>query len=180
VRELFVWRHAKAVPAERGTSDRERALSQRGERDARRVARWLAPRAAGALLLCSTARRTRETAGALCDLLGSELDIRFESALYLASAARLRAQLRALPDEIPCAVLIGHNPGLHDLVRVLVAGARRPGDAWLDERFPTAALAQLRFRARRWRDLAPGRGELVAAVEPAELLRLTRRRSRET
>jgi phosphohistidine phosphatase len=167
--ELFLWRHAKAVPAAPCGGDRARPLSRRGRRDAERVARWLAPRVAGARILCSPARRTRETAAALIARAGAEFLLRRSERLYLASAAQLLARLRAQPEHVRCVVLIGHNPGLHELALRLIGTPPRGKRAWLRERLPTAALARIRVRKRRWRELSEGCGELVSLVRPAPL-----------
>ncbi|WP_374443559.1 histidine phosphatase family protein [Stella sp.] len=167
-RTLLLLRHAKSSWADPGMDDFDRPLNGRGRRAVRAIARMLAEAdARPALVLCSPARRTRETLEGVRPGLAGEPEVRFDRALYLADADRLGDIVRGLPD-VAQAMLVGHNPGLHDLARAL-AGAgdpalrRRLGDA-----FPTGALATIAF-AGDWRDARDGTGRLVAYVAPREL-----------
>jgi phosphohistidine phosphatase len=116
-------------------------------------------------VLCSSAIRTLET----LERIEPELEgakVRIETRVYEASAGELLALVGQLPDDVGSAMLIGHNPGLEDLIAELA----RPGPD-LDrvrEKFPTAALATLEFEAR-WSELREGSAELVAFVKPREL-----------
>lgn len=127
-RTLVVVRHAKAAWPD-DVSDHERPLTGRGRRDAAALGGWLADRGlVPGIVLCSTATRAAQTwAGAEAEVAkaaaerGSELLVRAEAAVYDAPASRLLSLLRALDadaDEADagCALLIGHNPGVEDLV----------------------------------------------------------------
>jgi phosphohistidine phosphatase len=117
-------------------------------------------------VLCSGARRTRETLERIEPALGAA-DIRIEEGLYGAGKDALLERLRAIPDGVESVMLIGHNPGLE----LLALDLARPGPELreLEEKFPTAALAALTFAGSSWSELAPGAAELAAFVKPRDL-----------
>ena len=90
-----------------------------------------------------------------------------ERALYGASADALIARLQRLPAECGSVLVIGHNPGLHELA--LELARPRPEREALAAKFPTAALATLELQIDRWRELGPGAAELTAFVRPRDL-----------
>ncbi len=166
---LHLLRHAKSSWKEE-VEDHERPLNRRGREAARRVGRAL-PAAVGTLdlVLCSSARRTRET----LELIVAELAVRpqsvIEDELYEASKDELIDRLRRLAEEIGNVLLIGHNPGLHDLA-IAIADTNRAGLRALSSgRFPTAARASFRV-AEPWSGFGRLRCELVDYVT-AESLR---------
>ena len=113
-RRLILLRHAKSdwpdVP------DMERPLAKRGRRDAPVVGRWL--RGHGYLpdtVICSVARRTRQTWKLVAPELGGSPSVTFEPRAYAASALTLLYLVRELPGTCWAALLIGHNPGIEDL-----------------------------------------------------------------
>ncbi|MFP5505004.1 MAG: SixA phosphatase family protein [Gammaproteobacteria bacterium] len=122
--ELLLLRHAKSDWTQNG-SDFDRPLNPRGERDAARIGRWLRHQAAlPDSLLCSPARRAAQTAHAVCALGGIALDgIRWDERLYLASVGTLCQVIGELPDGCHRALVVGHNPGLEDLLLQLVPTA---------------------------------------------------------
>ena len=166
---LHLLRHAKSSWKE-DVEDRERRLNRRGREASRRVGRHL-PATIGALdlVLCSSAARTRET----MDLVMADYKVRprsiIEDELYAASPEKLMERLRQLDDDDVNVLLIGHNPGLHQLA-VTLADANSPGArALVSGKFPTAALASFRI-PDRWPALGGSRYELIAYVT-AESLR---------
>lgn len=112
------------------------------------------------LVLCSSARRARET----LDLIAASGEIQIERELYGASADQLLERLRRVPDEVDAVMLIGHNPAIQDLAVGLVGGASELSA----RKFPTGALATLTLTGP-WRALAPRHAELAAFVTPREL-----------
>ncbi len=167
-RRLILLRHAKSdwpdVP------DRERPLAKRGRRDAPVVGRWL--RGHGYLpdtVICSVARRTRQTWKLVAPELGGSPSVTFEPRAYAASALTLLYLVQELPGTCWATLLIGHNPGIEDLAAHLAeasdaAGAPPPRGL----RFPTAAVAVLEF-VGDWPDLAPGQARLLDFATPADL-----------
>jgi phosphohistidine phosphatase len=168
MRRVYLLRHAKSSWKDGSLADRERPLAGRGRKAARAMAGHLEDEGIRPdLVLCSPARRTRETLERIEDALGDGIEARFEDALYGATEATLLRCLNALPDEVDSVMLIGHNPGLEDLAMALASqGAELDR---LREKFPTAALATIDLPADRWSAVERGRGELVAFVRPRDL-----------
>jgi phosphohistidine phosphatase len=166
VKRLYLLRHAKSSWKQPELADRDRPLAGRGRRAAKAIGRHL--REAGIdpeLVLCSPARRARETLERIEPALGRGA-VRVEPALYGASAGELLTLLREVPDAVGSVMLIGHNPAMAGLALDL---AGRGSDlARLEQKFPTAALATLQF-AGSWRELKDGGAELVGFVTPKEL-----------
>jgi phosphohistidine phosphatase len=165
-KRLFVLRHAKSSWDDPGLDDHERPLAARGRRALQMIAAHLA--ATGTepeLVLCSSARRTRET----LDGVGVGGEHVIEPALYAASTEKVLDRLRRLPDSIACAMLVGHNPAAQMLVLRLTnhdsAGIEDPGRDAVKRKFPTGALATLAFDCQ-WGDLAPGCARLEGFTTP--------------
>ncbi len=168
MRFLYLLRHAKSSWSDPTLADRERPLAPRGRRDAGRVAAHLA--AAGirpVLVLCSAAVRTRETLEALRPALGPAAEVRLEPGLYAASAGELLSRLQAVPADVDSVMVIGHNPGLHDLALALASGGSELER--LEQKFPTAALATLVLPRGTWAQLSDGGAVLAAYVVPKQL-----------
>jgi phosphohistidine phosphatase len=166
-RTLLLLRHAKSSWDDAGLADRDRPLAPRGRRDACALGHQLRRRDYEIdRVLCSPARRTRETLARLA--LPDETPTRFAQPLYLGSARTLLAQLRRLPDEVHCALLIAHDPGIEQLANQLAGGGRAKARARLARGFVTGALAELRFE-RSWRALAPGSAFLQRFTRPKDL-----------
>jgi phosphohistidine phosphatase len=162
-RRLILLRHAKSdwpdVP------DEDRPLAKRGRRDAPRIGRWLRDRGyLPDVVVCSAARRTRQTWELVAPELDGSPDVRFEARAYAASALTLLYLIQELPAKFRTALLIAHNPGLEELTASLVGG-KEPQQGI---RLPTAGVAVVEF-AGDWPDLAPGQARLLDAVVPAYL-----------
>jgi phosphohistidine phosphatase len=167
VRRLHLLRHAKSSWDDPALGDHERPLAPRGRRATVRIARWMREHdVRPELVVCSSAVRARETlAGVLAEL--EEPEVRIEDELYAASAEALLGRVRALPDEVEDAMLVGHNPGLGNLL-LLLAEPRGLRERAI-EKVPTGALATLEADVARWSDLVPGETRLIAFVVPREL-----------
>jgi phosphohistidine phosphatase len=163
---LHVLRHAKSSWDDPSQPDRDRPLAPRGRKAARRIGDHLTEqRIQPQLVLCSPAARTRETVERLGDAIaGSEVQL--DDALYHAGAEQLTERLHRIPYWVETAMLVGHNPGLQELVVSL----SRPGALRdrADAKLPTGALATLRLEGS-WRTLQPGGAELTALVFPRDL-----------
>ena len=168
MRRVYLLRHAKSSWKDRSLADRDRPLAGRGKRAAKAVAGHIeAEGIRPDLVLCSPARRSRETLERVEAAFGDRVKARFEEALYGASEAELLARLRALPPELDSVMIVGHNPGLEDLALALAAeGAER---ARMEEKYPTAALATIDLSAHDWSAIERGSGALVAYVRPRDL-----------
>jgi phosphohistidine phosphatase len=172
-RRLILLRHAKSdwpdVP------DPERPLAKRGRRDAPRIGGWLHEHGyVPEVVICSTARRTRETWELIAPELDASPSVRFEPRAYAASALTLRYLIQELPGRYRAALLVAHNPGLSELAASLAgppAGDAPTGDGGTSPaglRFPTAAVAVFEFTGG-WPALLPGLAQLVGFTTPADL-----------
>ncbi len=171
MRTLILLRHAKSSWDHTGLDDFSRPLADRGIAAAPRMGAFLAANGAVPdLVLCSTAVRTRQTLDLVLPALPSyQGRILFEDALYLASASDLLARLRTVPSAVKCVMLIGHNPGFHDLARVLTATGARADRAALAVKFATAGAAILSFDVGSWSDIVLRSGHLATFMTPARL-----------
>ena len=119
--ELYILRHCKSDWGRGLSSDSDRPLSSRGIRDAGRMGDWMMEhRYLPKTVLCSTALRTRQTAQLVCERLDiDEQYIRFEETLYLASRKTLLDIIQSNLDKPSPLMLIGHNPGMDEIVSYL-------------------------------------------------------------
>ncbi|HSF93622.1 MAG TPA: histidine phosphatase family protein [Thermohalobaculum sp.] len=155
-------RHAEASWTEGGANDLDRPLNRDGEAAAAEMAPWLAGRGLRpGRILCSPARRTRQTAelmrGAVPGL--PQPDIVPE--LYLAGPQAILNVLRQLPDNVEVALLIGHEPGLSSAAQAL-GGPSAPAQ------FAPASVAVFTLEAARWGDLVRGRVRGVEFKMPGD------------
>ncbi len=162
MKTLLVLRHAKSSWKHRDTSDHDRPLNKRGKRDAPRMGRVVAAQGlCPDVIVSSTAKRARWTADEVAQHAGYEGAVQLERRLYLASPDEIVDVVRAVAGAARCVLVVGHNPGLEDLVARL---AGRP------ETLPTAALAEIRLSIRAWKDLdTTSAGTLAGVWRPREL-----------
>ncbi|HUJ67626.1 MAG TPA: phosphohistidine phosphatase SixA [Acidimicrobiales bacterium] len=171
MKTLHLLRHAKSSWDDPVLPDRERPLSRRGEKAARRVASHLARKQTGVdLVLCSSAVRARQTLEIVAPAVGRERAVSVEEGLYTADAAALLRRLRAIDKEVAAVLLIGHNPAMYDLAVYLAGDGEAGAIEAMSEKFPTGALATLRTRAT-WDLLGQGTCYLESFVVPRELPR---------
>jgi phosphohistidine phosphatase len=134
------------------------------------MARWMASvGVAPSLVLVSTARRCQETLALMLPCFRGRPQVLTEAGLYLASADALLAQLRRLEPGRDEVMLIGHNPGLHDLALSLAGHGAATDLAALAEKFSTGALASLSVEGDDWSALVPRGAKLVRFVRPSDL-----------
>ena len=167
MKHLYLLRHAKSSWKDTGLPDHDRPLAGRGRRAAKAIARHLRDHGIEPeLVLCSTARRARETLEGIEPALGSAA-VLVERDLYAANAPALLGRLRSVPDTVESVLLIGHNPGLQDLALDLARPS--PTARELATKYPTAALATLAIGASNWQEIDHETAELVALVRPRDL-----------
>jgi phosphohistidine phosphatase len=159
---ILLLRHAKSSWKDAALVDHDRPLNGRGRRDAPRVGRYLAE--ADLLpdhVLCSTAVRARQTLDAArAEWDDSNVSVDELDALYPTDPDLCSALLRALPDDVGRVLVVGHNPGLEELLTELTGRA---------EALPTAALAEVTVNVPHWSSLVPdGSATLVQVWRPKE------------
>lgn len=154
-------RHAKSSWAEHGLTDFERPLNERGQRAAPLVGRLLQRQSVQPdLVVCSPAERARQTCALVLSAAQLAPAVRYEARVYEASAGRLLEVVNEIAEPAATVMVVGHNPGMEDLIRVLT-GAQ--------ERMPTAAVACIAFDLDTWRAVTPQAGRLGWLVRPKEL-----------
>lgn len=167
-RHLFLLRHGKAAWPE-GVADHERPLMERGKKSVAQVAeglRWMVPHIDFALV--SSARRTQETFEALSGVVNG-IPKRDEPRIYEARPSLLMGLVKGLPAEANAVLMVGHNPGLHELGLDL-AGPSSDGDALdrLERKLPTAGLMHFEFVCE-WAEIDDGLGRLAHFLTPSML-----------
>ena len=169
--QLLLLRHAKSSSDESKLADRDRPLNARGRRAAAAMRGemhrlGLAPD----LVLVSPALRTVQTLEALEPWDETPLIEPVET-LYLATPPQILAVLRDTPETVRSVLLIGHNPGMHDLAQALMADmAPTDMSRRLAAAYPTAALAEFTILGP-WLRVGPGAGRLIRFLTPRELER---------
>jgi len=161
MKTLLILRHAKSSWKDPELDDHDRPLNKRGKRDAPRIGKLLHQHHLQPdVILSSTAKRARGTAAKVAKVCGYEGIIELDGELYLAAPDGLLRVLQDVPDRHACVMLVGHNPGLEQLIELLTGTVTR---------LPTAALARLRVAIESWRDVAPTtRAELIDIWRPRE------------
>ena len=158
-RRLLVMRHAKAAGSP-GIDDEHRPLTGRGRRDAAAAGQWLLTEGViPDLVICSSARRTRQTWQHVSEAFGPGLRTRvaFETRAYYADESVLLDLVRDNAGAAAAVLVIGHNPASHRLALALTG---RP-----ELSFPTSAIAVIEIQ-EEWAALAPGDGELARLWSP--------------
>lgn len=167
---LFVLRHAKSSWDDAAQRDFDRPLNARGRDAAAAIGRaLLANGFAVDAIIASPARRVVETLDGIAQALGRPLTAEFDESLYHASAGHLIRRIRAADDAIDRLLMVGHNPGLQQLLFDLAA----PGGLrdQVSANFPTGALAELHLSVERWADVDAGLAQFVALTVPRDLER---------
>ena len=150
MKTLLVLRHAKSSWREAELADHDRPLNKRGKHDAPRMGELM--REEGLLpdlILTSSARRALTTAELVAEASGYDGEIQVSRDLYAAGPEEFIDALCALPDELETVMVVGHNPGLEELVEALTEESSA---------MPTAALAQVELKIERWVDLQEEEG----------------------
>ncbi len=173
MRQLLLLRHAKSSWDDRAMPDHARPLNARGQAAARAMRDAMAQLdLCPDLVLVSTARRTRDTAAAL-EPWPATPRVEASDDLYLASAATLLDALQAVAPAVRSVILIGHNPGLHELAMTLIGAhamtLANPDMRRLSDGYPSGALSEFAVDGP-WDTLDEGGGRLVRFLCPRDLV----------
>ncbi len=166
---LCLLRHAKSDWFAGPAGDFDRPISARGERDVPLVSAhlvrqgWQPDR-----ILCSPAKRARQTLAIVAGFLGDDPDVLYPAGLYDASSANYASLIRNLGGDAATLMIIGHNPMTHETALHLASPGPAQTATGLARKFPTSALAVLDFDTA-WEDLADHSGNVIAFVKPADL-----------
>lgn len=168
---LILTRHAKSGWDDPLLDDHSRYLTSRGVRAAGAIGQWLVEKGHRPdLILCSDAKRTRQTCSLIATEFPSPIETRFEAALYLASPDVMLKQLQQAGDS-QVVMMIAHNPGT-----ALTAGglASAPPMHPDFDRYPTCATTVLEFPTQSWSSVTWGHGKVLDFVVPRDLTKSDR------
>ena len=165
MKTLHLLRHAKSSASD-DLYDRERPLSRLGRDAARRLGKQLPARLGPVdLVLCSSALRTRETMDFVLPGFSPRPRSAIEDELYLAGREKLMRRLRRLEPRDTNVIVVGHNPGLHDLAIALADESSPHSLELASGKFPTGACASFCI-AVDWPGLGDARHQLIGYVTP--------------
>ena len=166
-RTLILLRHGKSDWST-NNDDFDRPLKKRGKNASRQVGKWLsANQRVPDFVITSPATRAMQTAEIACEAMGiNKEDIYSRKHIYLATTEELLYVLEDCPEQAQCVMLVGHNPGLEELLYYLVNGSMTiPEDGKI---MPTATLAILEM-PDTWKNLQSGAANLEFLIRPREL-----------
>jgi phosphohistidine phosphatase len=167
---LMLLRHAKAEKAEPGMSDQARRLNGRGKNDASVIGAYMARHGLiPDLVLVSPAERTRQTWERVAAELSKPPRVLYEDRLYNAGAEAIIALVKKTAPAVRTLLVVGHNPGLHEAARRLIASGDVEARERLNEGLPTSGLVVIDFAAKDWRNLHPHGGRFERFVSPRSL-----------
>ncbi len=166
---IYALRHAEAESGQSGP-DKARKLTKRGSGDAYSLGRAKAERGyMPSFALCSPATRTRETLQGLCETLKIS-HVEYPESLYDGSAGALFEWVKNVEDRYDSLMLVGHNPGIHNLVSVLT------GPRLIETKsahpilagYPSGTLTVIRCPFENWKSAQPGMCDLIDTLTPQD------------
>ncbi|GHF13132.1 phosphohistidine phosphatase [Kordiimonas sediminis] len=170
MKKIFLLRHAKSDWEDMTQDDFSRPLNARGRQASSDMGRYfLAQGIEPDMVLCSSAARTRETEARLKQACNGGWDCQFLDDLYLAPSHSMLQTLRGVPDDFASVLLIGHNPGIHDLAMQLVKDGEKVDMANLARKYPTCTLSAIKVPVSSFADLTIRKGRLNRFVRPKDL-----------
>jgi phosphohistidine phosphatase len=167
---LSLLRHAKSSWKNPTLPDRERPLATRGVTDAPLMGKAMAERGIDPeLVLCSSARRTRDTLALVLPELKVEPKVVYDDALYHASPQAMLEMLRGVQPGANRVMLVGHNPEIQSFALDLVGSGPKHFRDRLREKFSTAGLAVINFPSGLWTSVEVNSGTLNLFLSPRDL-----------
>ena len=161
MKTLYLLRHAKSSWENADSADFDRPLNERGLRAAPRVGKKIFDsRFQIDLIISSPATRAKQTAILIKDAARIESEINFDERIYEASPRRLLEVAAEIADDTETIMLVGHNPGLEGFIKILTGEI---------EQMPTAALAVIDLKIKKWREITSGCGSLQKLIRPKSL-----------
>lgn len=171
MRRLLLMRHGKSGWDSEDQNDFDRVLTPGGQADSKAVANWL--RARGLvpdIVLFSDACRTSQTCEIVISQFPASPGTEALRDLYLASPGTLLAMIEKLGEDVGCALVIGHNPGLESLARLMSGpGSDAHATENLRQGFPPAGLAVIELNGEVWRTMSAEGGRLTDFLRPKAL-----------
>jgi phosphohistidine phosphatase len=167
---LYLLRHAKSSWSNPALPDEERPLATRGVTDAPLMGRAMAERGIDPeLVLCSPARRTRDTLALVLPELRVEPKVVYEDALYHAAPEMMLELLHGLQPGANRVMMVGHNPEIQAFALDLIGSGPKHFRDRLQSKFPTAGLAAINFTSGLWKSVTVNSGTLSLFLSPKDL-----------
>jgi phosphohistidine phosphatase len=167
---LSLLRHAKSSWSNPTLLDRERPLATRGVTDAPLMGKAMAERGIDPeLVLCSSARRTRDTLDLVLPELRVEPKVDYIDALYHASPEEMLEMLHGIQPGANRVMLVGHNPEIQTFALDLVGAGPKHFRDRLSMKYPTAGLAVINFASGLWKSVGVNSGTLNLFLSPKDL-----------
>ena len=161
MRTLYLLRHAKSSWKDASLADFERPLKKRGREAAEAMGRFLASKKVNlSILISSPSIRTRQTIEIVQREAKLGVEPRFDQRIYEASLSTLVQIVSEIPDDKKAAMLVGHNPGMEELLAFLTREHRH---------VPTGALARISIDSS-WKEAGRSSGKLEWFVTPKDLV----------
>jgi phosphohistidine phosphatase len=170
MRRLILFRHAKTERSEPGREDRARVLIERGRKDAAKIGAYMASHAlVPDRVVISPAARTQETWKSTATAFRPAPAAMTAEQLYDATPHAIFAVIKEAPSAAHTLLVIGHNPGLHEVAAMLIASGDIEARERLREKLPTCGLVIIDFAFDDWGKLHPQSGRLERFVSPKTL-----------
>ena len=170
MRRLILLRHAKTEPDAASGKDRDRRLDERGHEDAATIGGWLADNdLMPDVALISTATRAQQTWAILSAQLPAAApppQVEDLQDLYGAGPAVMLQIIRDTPSEAERLLLVGHNPGLHELALALIGHQPQSAPVTMPGNLPTSGILVIDFPTDDWSQVAFGNGVLEFYTSP--------------
>ncbi len=167
---LMLFRHAKSSWANPDLGDFERPLAPRGEKAAPRMGLLMKKQGLlPDLVFCSPATRTRQTLALALKAIKAEPKVIFDDSIYLGQPSAILTRLKTVECHPRTIMVVGHNPGIHELALELLGTSGRGEVSKLFGKFPTASLAVIQFGCNAWSEIQACQGELVLYVTPRQI-----------
>ncbi len=168
---LTLLRHAKSGWDDPVARDFDRPLNKRGDKAAAVMGLYMKREGlAFDQVVASPAVRVIDTIDGVVKGYGQRIEANWDRRIYLASSASLMDVLRDIGDGPKSVLMVGHNPGMEDMVFDLVPDdGSSPLRDEVYEKYPTGALAQIEIAIDSWADIDRGKGKITRFVRPRDL-----------
>lgn len=161
MKTLFLLRHAKSSWKDPDLADFDRPLNDRGRKAAELVGKYIAQEKLDLdLIIGSPAVRARQTIELALRSARRSVELRFDQRIYEASSTQLLEVVSQIEDERKSVLLVGHNPGMEELLSLLIGS---------EQHMPTASLAKVSQPTKKWDRFPPGKWELNIFVKAKDL-----------
>ncbi|MBT6361710.1 MAG: histidine phosphatase family protein [Rhodospirillaceae bacterium] len=170
MKTLYLLRHEKSSWEDPHWDDFDRPLAPRGIKACKQMKAYLKQnKIKPDLIICSPAERARETYMRIAGAFSRKTEIKFEHTLYDANSQTLLKRLRRVDRKVSSIMMIGHNTALEHFALALTSGTETKSLARMRKKYPTLALASIKFQRGTWASASPGCARLSDFVVPRDL-----------